>query len=190
MSIEDEIENGSDFNSHNAFAAVSEKLAKSYDNSKIVLSSIDQLEHEIKRLQEEYRRITEDEMPQLMSELGVSAVKLPSGEIIEVQNNIHCGIPAHSKEQAYQWLQENNHGDLIKNELTIKFARNEGNLVGQIKGAAESLGLKFDEKHSVHAGTLKSFVKEQMSLGINLPKDLFGIYIRRSVEVKQSKSKG
>lgn len=187
MSIEDDIESGIELNKHDAFKKVSEKLAEKYEESLQCLINIEALEARIKELQDEYRKKTEEEMPELMAELGVSAIALPSGETVAVETNIHCGIPAHSKGQAHEWLRNHNHGDLIKNEIVVKFGRNEDNMVSEVKSVAENLGLKFDEKQSVHASTLKAFVKEQMKLGSPLPQDLFGVYIRRVVDVKLNK---
>lgn len=187
MSLEDDIENDLHINKHETFSKISHELAERYSEAAKILETIANLEEKIDSLKEQHKRLTEEEMPEMMSELGVSAIVLPSGETIAVETSIHCGIPAHSKDQAFNWLRDNNHGDLIKNEIIVKFGRNEDNMVGDIKGLASELGLKFDEKQSVHAQTLKAFVKEQMSLGTAFPQDLFGVYIRRAVEIKLNK---
>ena len=36
------------------------------------------------------------------------------------------------KEAAYKWLRENGLGDLIKNEITVSFGRNEDNKAQQL----------------------------------------------------------
>lgn len=187
MSIEDEIEEGIQLNKEETFKKISGALASKYREAENILLQIDQHEQKIKELKDAYKTATEDDMPALLSELGVSAIKLPSGEMVSIETELHCGIPAARKEEAFEWLRDNNHADLIKNELVVKFGRNEDNMVKEIKGVAETMGLKFDEKTSVHSMTLKAFVKEQMRSGNDLPQDLFGVFIRRLVDVKLQK---
>ena len=187
MNIEDEIEEGLQLNKEETFKKISGALAKKYSEAEEILVNIEHHEAQIKELKDRYRAVTEEDMPALLSDLGVSSIILPSGEVIAINTELHCSIPAATKEASYQWLREHNHGDLIKNEIVVKFGRNEDNMVGAVKNLAEELGLKFDERSSVHSMTLKAFVKEQMRSGITLPQDLFGIYVRRVVDVKLQK---
>jgi len=187
MSIEDEIEDGMQLNKEGVFKKISGALSRKYSEAEEILSRIEQHEEQIKQLKDKYKTVTEEEMPAMLTELGVSSITLPSGEVVAISTELHCGIPAASKEAAYEWLREHNHGDLIKNEIVVKFGRSEDNMVGAVKKLAEELGLKFDEKSSVHSMTLKAFIKEQMRSGIALPQDLFGVYVRRVVDVKLQK---
>lgn len=183
MSITSEIESVEPEKESEVFKLISKKLSAKNDEALECLVLLENLKQQQAIISERYKRLTEEEMPELFSEIGISSLTLSSGEVIGVTTSIHCGIPAHAKEQAFKWLEENKHGDLIKNELKIKFGRNEGNMVADIKSKAEELGLRLEEKRDVHSMTLKAFVKEQMRQGTELPNDLFGVYVRRVVEV-------
>lgn len=163
---------------------VSNELFKKWQIAQELQAQINQLEEQNSKLKESLRKLQEEEMPELFSEAGVAGVILPNGVIVQVDSSIHCGIPADRKEEAFDWLRNNNHGDLIKNEFTVKFGRKEDNYVGEFKHIAEKLGLKYDNKQKVEPMTLKAFVKEQMKSGNQLPQDLFGIFIRRVVNIK------
>lgn len=164
--------------------AVSEKLFDKWTKAQELKEVIDKTEEYIGAMKESLRKLCEEEMPELFNEVGVSGIILPNGVTVQVDTSIHCGIPADRKEDAFEWLKANNHGDLIKNEFTVKFGRKEDNMVTEFKETAEKLGLKYDNKQKVEPMTLKAFVKEQMKTGVQLPQDLFGIFVRRVVNIK------
>lgn len=187
MSIEQEIESSSGFNSKELLEKISSKLSEKNQEAIKTLQSIETLENAIKEKKEHYRQITEEEMPALFDELGISSITLSTGETIGVEQTLHCGIPAHSHEQAMQWLRDNEHADLIKNELKLNFGKSEDNYIGEFLELAEKLGLRYNKKEAVHPSTLKAFLREQMRSGATIPQDLFGVYIRRVVNVKIEK---
>lgn len=183
VNLDDELE-GFKKSNESILGKISEALLEKYEEGKILLSDIVEAEKILKALNERLKVLQEEEMPAIFDEAGVSGIKLPSGESVEVTTSMHCGIPAARKGEAFDWLRANEHGDLIKNELNIKFGRKQDNSVAELKTLAEGLGLDFEQKEAVHASTLKAFVKEQTRSGHSLPNDLFGIYIRRVVEIK------
>lgn len=164
--------------------AISQKLFKKWEQAQELQKEISALEDILSSRKDSLKKLQEEEMPELFSEAGVSGIILPNGVAVQVDTSIHCGIPAERKEEAFEWLKDNNHGDLIKNEFTVKFGRKEDNYVGDFRELAEKLGLKFDNKQKVEPMTLKAFAKEQMKSGTQLPQDLFGVYVRRVVNIK------
>lgn len=189
MSIEDEIESGVTLNKEEAIKQVSQKLFEKNEQAKQCLNTIEALEQKISEEKEKYKTITEYEMPSLLDELGINGVTLPTGEEVRIDTSLHAGIPENKKEEAFEWLRNNNHSDLIKSQIVVNFGRNEDNYVGVIKDQIKDFGLKFEEKATVHNMTLKAFAKEQMRLGKPLPQDLFGVYICRLVEVKLTRGR-
>ena len=63
----------------------------------------------------------------MMQEMNISTLKLADGSSVEVKPVYGASITAANKEAAYTWLRENGLGDLIKNEITVSFGRNEDN---------------------------------------------------------------
>ena len=165
------------------FAQVSEKLAKKNEEAKELRALIESTEQLLEQQKSTLRAIEEEEMPSLMDELGVSKIVLKNGVQIVVDTSLHAAIPAMNKSEAHKWLRDNNF-DIIKNELLIKFNKTEDNLVGELRGKAEDLGLVCEQKESVHNQTLKAFVREQMKLGVKLPSHLFDVFVKRIVNTK------
>ena len=67
-------------------------------------------------------------------------MKLADGSAIEVKEIYSATIPVARKDGAYNWLRENGLGDLIKNEVTVSFGRNEDNKAADYASLAQSQG--------------------------------------------------
>lgn len=163
---------------------ISSKLFKKWSRAQDLQKEIEAIENTLSSRKEELRKLTEEEMPELFSEAGVSGIVLENGVSVQVDTSIHCSIPGERKDEAFEWLKSNNHGDLIKNEFIVKFGRKEDNYVGSFRELAEKCGLKFSNKEKVEPMTLKAFIKEQMKSGTPVPQDLFGVFVRRVVNIK------
>lgn len=131
------------------------------------------------------QRLTEEDIPALMTELAVQKIVLESGETITVGLEVYASIPAANKEEAFKWLVDNQHGGLIKTDLTLAFGREE-------LDKAKALALKLSEEEgldpvidqSVHANTLKAFIKGQLADGKPIPLELFGARSVQKAKIK------
>ena len=56
-----------------------------------------------------------------MQQAGVELIKLEGGISVEVKPFYSARIPASRSEEAFDWLRENGHGDLIKNQVSLEF---------------------------------------------------------------------
>jgi hypothetical protein len=90
-----------------------------------------------------------------------------------------------TKKTAYQWLIENGHEGLIKNEVLLKFGREESLVVEETVSALQARGLSPEVRQSVHPSTLKAFVKEQFTAGNDIPTEPFSIYIGTKATIKK-----
>lgn len=62
-------------------------------------------------------------VPKLMEEMDISSVKIEGVGRLGVTTDLYAGIVTDHKGEAYQWLYDNGHGDLIKgtvNSSTLK----------------------------------------------------------------------
>jgi hypothetical protein len=124
-----------------------------------------------------YRLSTED-IPTLMQELGVSKIRLETGEQIEVKQEIEASLPKEdlvARQNAFAWLEANGHGGLIKTEVTAQFGREE---LDKAQRALELLTAEYPEAsvmldRNIHTSTLKAFIKERLAAGEDLPLELF-----------------
>ncbi|MEC8831477.1 MAG: hypothetical protein VX772_03885, partial [Bacteroidota bacterium] len=79
-------------------------------------------------------------------------------------------------EEAFGWLKEHGHDDIIKNEVIIRFGRGEEDKANELVKELDGKGLSPDQKRRVEPMTIKGFVREQIEKGVNLPQDKFGVY--------------
>jgi len=79
----------------------------------------------LKQKKERADKISAEVIPEIMESMKLKTLKLQDGSAIEVKEVYSATIPVANREGAYQWLRENDLGDLIKNEITVSFGRGE-----------------------------------------------------------------
>ena len=120
-----------------------------------------------------------------MQSAGLTQITLSTGEKISINEFYNAHISKANQETAYQWLIENGHEGLIKNEVLLKFGREESVVVEETVSALQSRGLSPEVRQSVHPSTLKAFVKEQFISGNDIPTEPFSIYIGTKATIKK-----
>lgn len=148
---------------------------------------VEELEAQLKEAKKELRSLTDERLPQLLLELGVSEFKLEDGTKVTVKNIYGATIPAALREKAYQWLRDHGHGDLIKNVISASFGMGEDELAEKFKQAVNEKGLVCEQKQTVHPQTLKGFVKSEIEEGRDVPQDLFGVFVSQRAIIKGDK---
>ena len=88
---------------------------------------LEELEALHKNLKKSRDVISGEVIPTMMSEMGLSHLKLIDGSTVDVKPNYSANISVANREKAFQWLRENGLGDIIKNEISVSFGRNEDN---------------------------------------------------------------
>ncbi len=154
-------------------------------------SNIADLQIKLIEWQKNESRIELEDMPELMRELDMQSFELKDGTKIEVIEDLKCGITEANREPAHAWLRTNNFGGIIKTELTQHYAA--GELEAATKNASailELTGRPAEVSETIHAGTLKAFLKEQRAKGTKIPATLFGLFPFSKAKVSPPKSKG
>lgn len=162
-----------------------ERLKKMADIYLKQKAAVDQAEKDLKAAKDAYRRTRTEDLPELMCELGFKTLELFNGETLEVKEEVSCGITQEKAPAAYSWLEDHGFGGIIKTLVTVSFGADEFDQAVQYRQTVEDSDYQADLKRSVHAGTLKSFVKEQLEEGNNIPFDLFSIHPYNVVDVKK-----
>ena len=145
---------------------------------------ITRCEENIKNLRSEERLLSENEIPNLMQQAGISSLKLIDGSSVSFKPEYYAKIPVSKTDEAFDWLSSNGHGDLIKNEVSLKFGRSEDNVANSIVEDLKSKGHNVSQKKKVEPMSLKAFVKDEIQKGNNLPMDLFGVYVSNKTTIK------
>ena len=148
-------------------------------------TEVSELEADLKAKKEELRLTSEQELPDAMQQAGLTQITLSSGEKIAINEFYNAHISKANQEKAYEWRVTNGHEGLIKNEVLLKFGREETEVVDETVSALQSRGLSPEVRQSVHPSTLKAFVKEQITSGNDIPTEPFGIYIGTKATIKK-----
>ena len=148
---------------------------------------VETIQKSLKEAEEESRRLSEEVIPTLMQQAGVSSIKLDNGTSVEVSPYYYAKISEDKRAEAFQWLRENDHGDLIKNNVSVSFGKGEDSNAVNLKSELEAKGLVVDQKQDVHWQTLRGFVKEQIEKNKTIPSETFGLYIANRTKIKTNK---
>ena len=143
------------------------------------------LEEAVKAKKEEFRATSEQELAEAMQAAGLTELVLSTGEKITISEFYNAHISKVNQETAYNWLVSNGHAGLIKNEVSLKFARDQERIAEETVLALKARGLSPEVRQSVHPSTLKAFVKEQLTSGKDIPSEPFGIYIGSKAIIKK-----
>ena len=134
-------------------------------------------EESLKNKKREIEKISGEVIPTLLSEMGLSSLKLADGSAVEVKPYYAANISVNNREAAYNWLRSNGLGDIIKNEITVSFGRNEDNKAADYANLAKGQGYQPTQKLKVEPMTLKALVRERIESGKEMPTDIFNVFI-------------
>ena len=142
-------------------------------------------EDSIKQKKKDIELLSSEVIPTMLSEMGLSYLKLQDGSSIEVKTNYSATITQANKEAAFNWLRENGLGDIIKNEISVSFGRNEDNKAADYAELAKGQGLEPQQKLKVEPMTLKALVRERIEAGKEMPTELFNVFIGNKTTIKR-----
>ena len=145
------------------------------------------LEQRTKDAKRELLQLTDNELPNMLAEIGLSKMTLDDGSEVTVKQTYGASILVANRPKAYDWLRDNGYDDIIKNVVSCQFGRGEDEKALAFKAVAENEGYPADQKTDIHSGTLRAFVKERCEAGDDFPMDLFGAYIGQRAIIKRSK---
>ena len=145
------------------------------------------MEDALKTKKKEIDRVSGEVIPTMLSEMGLSQLKLADGSSVDVKPFYSATISAQNKDKAYSWLRTNGLGDIIKNEISVSFGRNEDNKAAGYAELAKSNGFQPTQKLKVEPMTLKALVRERIEAGKDMPTELFNIFVGNKTIIKRNK---
>ena len=161
------------------------KLADKIQEMRAIQSAIESDEQQLKQKKKNLENLSGEVIPTMLSEMGLSFLKLADGSSVEVKTNYSATITQANKEKAFNWLRENGLGDIIKNEMTVSFGRNEDNKAAEYAALAKGQGYQPTQKLKVEPMTLKALVRERIEGGKPLPTEIFNVFIGNKTTIKR-----
>jgi hypothetical protein len=185
----------SDFTQEGAYASYSDTpaptnpqfalldiLVKQIDESETL---IEKLSAQLKEAAEKHTNLTEQQLPELLDEMGLSQVTTKDGLEVEISENIFAAISEKNQPVAFKWLNDNGHGGLMKRAVTVAFNKGQEDAAHKLMDELRGKFAAVSSKTSVHPSTLKAWVKEALESGIDFPMDAFGVYKKRVAKIKR-----
>ena len=162
-----------------------QSLADQVQRLEGVLRRIELSENNLKDLKKEHQRISGEVIPTMMSEMGLSELKLQDGSHLKVSTSYRATITEANKEAAFNWLRNNGLGDIIKNEISVSFGRNEDNKAADYAALAAERGFQPTQKLKVEPMTLKALVRERLEAGKEMPTEIFNVFVGNKTTIKR-----
>jgi hypothetical protein len=164
-----------------------QSLADQVERLEGVMTTIEKAEENLKLLKKNRDHISGEVIPTMMSEMGFAELKLNDGSFLKVSTSYKAHISEANKEAAYNWLRNNGLGDIIKNEISVSFGRNEDNKAADYANLAKGQGFQPTQKMKVEPMTLKALVRERIEAGKEMPTEIFGVFSENKTTIKRNK---
>jgi hypothetical protein len=153
------------------------------------LNTLDQqvalLEKDLKQKKKDFEYLSGEVIPTMMAEMGLSQLKLMDGSSVDVKPNYSANITIANRDAAFNWLRTNGLGDIIKNEISVSFGRNEDNKAADYAALASERGYQPTQKLKVEPMTLKALVRERIESGKEMPTELFNVFVGNKTTIKR-----
>jgi len=153
---------------------------------------IEQKEEEVSKLKSQLKKLSFEDIPDLLAEKGLEKLKLRNGNEIVVKQVISAYLPKEEsdpegRERTLNWLRKNDLGDIIKNNITVSFGRGEDNKAMAYANLAQNNGYIPSQKVDVNNRQLVAALRERLEKGLDVPPELFKLFVGNQTKIKRSK---
>ena len=145
---------------------------------------ISAIKEQLKAKETYSKKLSQEVLPSLFAEVGLSELKLSDGRKIKVSEYYTATPLKENRAKVHTWLRDNGFGDLVKNQVTCSFGRNEDEKASSLISDLTEKGLEPAQREWVEPSTLRAFVREQYEAGVELPMDLLGAFIGHKTTIK------
>jgi len=151
-------------------------------------------EERLKETSKALLKLTMETLPDFMDEVGVQSISLdaegnypPFEAKLEpfIKANIAVSWDEERRAAAFEWLEANGHGDLIKTQYVIELPCEEREKANELEIALAKLGVVFDCSLEVPWQTLSAWLRERVNSHDIPPLELIGGQIGRCVKLKR-----
>ena len=166
---------------NNEVAAIADLCKRANEKKELITK----MEEELKQLKKELLKITDEDIPDTMTEIGVSEYKFIDGSSVTLKPTYGAHISEANKEEAFQWLRDNKCDDIIKNTVSVQFGREEDEKALAFKELVKEQKYEPEQVTKIHPQTLVAFIKERIEKGLEIPNNLFGVWAGQRAVIKK-----
>lgn len=148
---------------------------------------VERLNAELEVAKAALRRTETEDLPDLMSEVGLSELTTKEGVQVEIAADVLVGITEQNMTKAVDWLAARGYDGIVKTEVSVQFGRGERDQAELVAAELQDQGVPASVANKIHPQTLKAFVRERMAAGEVVPFDIFGIHPFNRAKLKMKK---
>lgn len=139
----------------------------------------------LKQLKEHHRKQSQEIVPNMMSELEINSFELDNGYKVSIKDSYFASIPEANVYACFEWLRQNNLDGIIKTVVAANFGKGEDQEAKKVLDMLTEAGVVADVKSTIHPQTLKAFVKERITKGLEFDLELFGAYVVKTTVISK-----
>jgi hypothetical protein len=157
---------------------ISQKVNELINLQKEILNK----EEELKKLEEKERNLSGVVIPEILANVGLTGVTLPSGQKITIKNSWKISPKKDAKEDLYKWFL-NNEPELVNKNIYIPVE--DMSIVDQVAQSLKGLDLNITLKEELpHSKTLESYFAKRKDNNEVVPESLLNIYQLTKTNIK------
>lgn len=162
-----------------------EQLENAVERCSEISFQIATLTAQIAKLNTEQAELKQVTMPKIMKDLGLKEHTLPTGETLKLSKTLNVTLIEDKKEDAYTWLRANNHGSVIKHEVSITFTDDKVKDADGLVTYCQKKGYVVKKVTNVPWNTLSAAIRKYPEEKIkDVPIDTFKLSVVESVTIK------
>jgi hypothetical protein len=140
-------------------------------------------EEQLQKAKQIEEQLLTKQIPELLSKMHLDEVVTTSGIQVKVKREIKASLPGHDRIEArmaaLRWLINNNHGGVIKNNVTVSLDRGADDRADALVVELRAKGFDVEAKKDVNHMTLGALVRELMAEGKVIPPGTFNLFDMR-----------
>ena len=164
-----------------------DKVARLANEASGLQEKVSRQEKDLIDAKKALRKVTDELLPEALEDLNLEKVVMKDGSEISVKPIYAASIPKDRLAEAYDWLRQHGDGDIIKNNVTVTFAKGEDLDAQAFMVMCDDQGFTPQQAEKIESMTLKGWLREKVETGQAIPFDLFGAYISQRAKIKRGK---
>jgi hypothetical protein len=147
--------------------------------------TIEELEKSLKIEKEKQRKQSQEIVPNMMAEMGIESFTLDNGYKVSIKDAYFASIPEANLYVCFEWLRQSGLDGIIKTVVAANFGKGEDQEAQKVLDMLTEAGVVADVKSTIHPQTLKAFVKERITKGLEFDLELFGASVVKTTVISK-----
>ena len=178
-----------DYSGYDTTSAAPVDLVKVQQQAAQLLDAAEEVarcEMNLTEAQGRVKRLAEEVIPELFERAGLEEIKIAGGITVALKQIVAGSIPKGQEETAFDWMESNGFGALVKRIFTIKFGRADEKWADKFQRdcAQRKKPLNLARVKKVEPATLQKFIRDQHAEGRELPEGAFSVFEKTVATLK------